>query len=137
MISIRSISASDSLERLAVPARWPLISTSTWLLKSRPWPSVAAPRMLIEVWPGVHSLMKPTAFCASSSVTDFAVERSISEFSMICTGPTTFAPARPPGARGHRGRIRGDEVASDDLDRAGHPFARLGPPAGSDDDFTQ
>src|SRR4030088_1366705 len=42
--------------------------------------------------------MKPTAFCASRSVTDFAVERSISEFSMICTGPTTLAPARPPPA---------------------------------------
>jgi hypothetical protein len=78
-----------------------LISTSTWLLKSRPWPSVAAPRMLIEVWPGVHSLMKPTAFCASSSVTDFAVERSISELSMIWTGPTTvfLSPGPPVGAR--------------------------------------
>src|SRR4051794_6614144 len=52
--------------------------------------------------------MKPTAFCASSSVTDFAVERSISEFSMICTGPTTLAPARPAGA----GATAGESAAT-------------------------
>ena len=28
--------------------------------------------MLIEVWPAVHSLMKPTEFSASRSVTDLA-----------------------------------------------------------------
>ena len=30
--------------------------------------------MLIEVWPAVHSLMKPMEFSASSSVTDLALE---------------------------------------------------------------
>src|SRR6266851_1796314 len=93
-ISIRSTSASDSLETLAVPARWPLISTRTWLLKSRPWPSVAPPRMLIEVWPGVHSLRKPTAYSARMSATDFAVDRSIWLFSMTWTAPTK----RPVGS---------------------------------------
>src|SRR6185437_5047561 len=85
---MRSTSAGDSLETLAVPARWPLISTSTWLLKSRPWPSVEAPRMLIEVCPAVHSLMKPTEFSASRSVTDLA-----DEWAMRSCGMTWMVPA--------------------------------------------
>ena len=85
---MRSMSALDSLEVLAVPARWPLISTRTWLLKSRPWPSVAAPRMLIEVWPGVHSLMKPTAFSFRSSVTERAVDLAMRSWWITCTVPT-------------------------------------------------
>ena len=83
------MSAVDSLETLAVPARWPLSSTRTWLLKSRPCPSVAAPRMLIEVWPGVHSLMKPTAFSFNSSVTERAVDLAILSWWMTCTVPTS------------------------------------------------
>jgi hypothetical protein len=90
-ISMRSTSAVDSLEMLAVPARWPLIRTRIWLRKSRPWPSVAPPRMLSEVWPGVHSLMKPTAFSANSSVTDFAVDLAILSWSITCTVPATRA----------------------------------------------
>ncbi len=82
------MSAVDSLETLAVPARWPLSSTSTWLLKSRPWPSVEAPRMLIEVWPGVHSLMKPTAFSFRSSVTERAVDLAMRSWWITCTVPT-------------------------------------------------
>ena len=93
-----------------MPARWPLISTSTWLLKSRPWPSVAAPRMLIEVWPGVHSLRKPTAFCASSSATDFAVERSMTDRSRTCTAPTT-RPAGP-GVSAAPGPAAGESAAT-------------------------
>ena len=33
--------------------------------------------MLIEVWPAVHWLMKPTAFSASRSATDLAGECAI------------------------------------------------------------
>ena len=87
MISMRWMSALESLETLAVPARWPLISTSTWLRKSRPWPSDAAPRMLIEVWPGVHSLMKPTAFSDRSSPTDSAVDFSMRSWWITWTVP--------------------------------------------------
>src|ERR1700750_3047464 len=137
---MRSTSASDILATLAVPARWPLISTSTWLLKSRPWPSVAAPRMLIEVWPGVHSLRKPTAFWASRSATDFAVERSMADRSMICTGPTT----RPAGPGGRRaacpsagGAPPNEGATADDLNRAGHALAWLRPPARGYDHLAQ
>ena len=75
------------MDRLAVPARRPLTSTSTWLRKSRPWPSVEAPRRFIEVWAAVHSLRKPTAFSASRSVTERALERSMASRSMVCVVP--------------------------------------------------
>ena len=84
---MRSTSEGLSLDRLAVPARRPLTSTSTWLRKSRPWPSVEAPRRFIEVWAAVHSLRKPTAFSASRSVTERALERSMASRSMVCVVP--------------------------------------------------
>ena len=69
---------------LAVPARRLLINTTTWLLKSRPCPSLAPPRMLIDVWAGVHVLKKATPRSLRNSVTVVAADCSISSRSNVC-----------------------------------------------------
>src|SRR5262245_61481610 len=66
--------------------------------------------MLIEVWPGVHSLRKPAAFCASSSATDFAVERSITDLSKTWTAPTRRPPW--PGESVAPGPAAGESAAT-------------------------
>jgi hypothetical protein len=85
---MRSTSCRPSFETFAVPDRRPLMRTTTWLLKSRPCPSVAPPRMLIWVCAGVHVLKNATPRSDRNSVIVCAGDAAISSRSnaWIVTG---------------------------------------------------
>src|SRR5262245_9711300 len=116
MISIRSMSASDSLETLAVPARWPLISNEHLALEVTAL-AVRGPaadvdrgltgRPFAEKADGVLREQVGDGFCGRAL--DFG------PFNDLDRADHTAALSRGSDCTGARGwRIRGHDVASAD-----------------------